>query len=150
MSETETPWYADAVMPAVLDAARRGYGRSMRRALEAAGYDDMPRVGMRLIGGIANNGPAGPDVARHLGVRGERAQRLIEVLVERQYAAVQTTTSNEPHYVLTDRGRAAAEVMAAAREEFEQQVIGRVGSGDFATTRAVLGAMIALTDDASA
>ncbi len=146
MSETDVPRYADVVMPAMLDSARRGYGRAMRAALEAAGYDDIPRVGIRLIGGIARNGPAGPDVARHLNVGGERAQRLVDILVERDYLVVEQSSSGEPRYVLSDRGREAARVSAAAVEAFEGQVRERVGSDDLATTRTVLAAMIELSD----
>jgi DNA-binding MarR family transcriptional regulator len=149
MSDAETPWYAEVITPALLGAARRGYVKRVRAALEAAGFDDMPRLGTRLVGGIALNGPAGPNVARQLGLGEERAQRLVDVLVERQYVELETTSSNEPRYVLTDRGRAAAGVMAEAREAFEQQVIGRVGNDDLMTTRAVLGAMIALADEHS-
>ena len=47
------PWYADVVMPALLRNARSAYGRAMRAALEAAGYDDIPGNGLYIIGGLA-------------------------------------------------------------------------------------------------
>ena len=135
MSETHEPWYADVVMPALLSAARRGYGRAMHEALDTAGFDDMPRAGMRMVGGIARNGPAGPDVGRQLGVRGERARtRLVDTLVERGYIEVEDGGDPEvPRYTLTARGRAAAEVSAAAARDFESRVQQRVGGADLAT-----------------
>ena len=154
MSESEVPWYADVVMPALIGAARRGYGRAMREALDAAGYDDVPRAGMRMIGGIARNGPAGPDVSSQLGVRAERAERVVSALVARGYVVAEAGEATEqsedaesgPTYVLTDRGQAAAEVSGRAAQAFEDTVRARVGDRDFATTRAVLGAMVELSD----
>jgi DNA-binding MarR family transcriptional regulator len=149
VNEGTIPWYADVVMPALLATARRGYGRAMRSALEAAGYDDIPRAGIRLIGGIARNGPAGPDVSRQLGVRGERTARLVEALVEQGYIAPMQSAGDEGRYDLTDRGRAAARVSADAAEAFETRVRERVGAQDLATARAVLGAMAELSADGS-
>ena len=40
-------------MPALLRHARLTYGRAMRKALEKAGYDDLPKNGMYIIGGLA-------------------------------------------------------------------------------------------------
>jgi hypothetical protein len=144
MSDTHAPRYDDVVMPALLGAARRGYGRAMRDALEAAGYDDLPPFGMRMIGGIARNGPAGPDVGRQLGVRGERGARLVGVLTERGYIE---PGADQGTYTLTDRGRAAAEVSAQAVDDFEEQVRARCGAARLAEARAVLGEMAELADD---
>ena len=53
MNETQLPWYETIVMPALLRHSRTTYGKAMRRALEEAGYDDMPRNGMYIVGGLA-------------------------------------------------------------------------------------------------
>ena len=46
-------WYANVVTPALLRHARTTYGAAMRAALAQAGYDDVPRNGMYVIGGMA-------------------------------------------------------------------------------------------------
>ena len=43
----------DIVMPALLRHARATYGLAMRRALARAGYDDIPKNGLYVIGGLA-------------------------------------------------------------------------------------------------
>jgi DNA-binding MarR family transcriptional regulator len=141
-------WYDDVVMPALLGAARRGYGSAMRSALHDAGFDDMPRFGMRMVGGIARNGPAGPDLARQLGGSSERAERLAMVLVDRGYVErVAAPEAGGDQYVLTDRGAQAARVAAAGAANFEEEVRARVGDAAMAQMRATLGAMVALHDE---
>ena len=43
------------VLPALLRHARTTYGVAMRRALDAAGYDDIPGNGLYVIGSLAMN-----------------------------------------------------------------------------------------------
>jgi hypothetical protein len=142
MNESSGHWYDDVVMPALLNAARRGYGRAMRSALDDAGFDDMPRLGMRLVGGIARNGPADADVIGQLTRGGERRARVVSALVDSGYIA---EASGET-YVLTERGQQAAAVSAQAAAEFEEQVRTQVGSEELSRARAVLGAMVQLSD----
>jgi hypothetical protein len=52
LAETK-PWYDEIVMSALLRHARYTYGIAMRRALAEAGYDDIPKNGLYVIGGLA-------------------------------------------------------------------------------------------------
>jgi len=47
-------------MPALLRHARLAYSSSMRTALDAAGYDDIPKNGLYVIGGLAREIGAHP------------------------------------------------------------------------------------------
>ena len=47
------PRHHDIVMPALLRHARTTYGGAMRRALDRAGFDDIPANGLYVIGGLA-------------------------------------------------------------------------------------------------
>ena len=49
----EKPWFEEAPIPALLRHARSTYGVAMRRALDEAGYDDIPGNGLYVIGGLA-------------------------------------------------------------------------------------------------
>ena len=82
MNENKIPWYEQIVMPALLRHARTTYGRAMRRALEEAGYDDMPRNGMYIVGGLAlgaNTVPLG-QLVKELGVSKQAVGQLVDVL----------------------------------------------------------------------
>lgn len=140
-------WYDDVVMPMLLDAARRGYGRAMRDGLASAGHSDVPPLGMRVIGGIARNGPLGPDVAAQLGVRGDRGARLIAALVDRGYiVAGDDGAPDAVTYELTPRGSAVAATSAEAARAFEERVRAEVGEEALDRARAVLAVMVELSD----
>src|SRR6195952_4705813 len=80
------PWYDEVVMPALLESARTTYGMAIRRSLLDAGFDDVPRRGMGLVGGIARNGPAAQqDLTRFLTTSKQAASQLVDALVTRGY-----------------------------------------------------------------
>ena len=140
-------WYDDVVMPMLLDAARRGYGRAMRDALASAGHGDVPPLGMRVVGGIARNGPLGPDVAAQLGVRGDRGARVIDTLIDRGYiVAVRADDADATTYELTPLGTTVAATSAEAAAAFEDRVRTEVGDEALDRARAVLAVMVELSD----
>src|ERR1700744_6143741 len=86
---SENLWYLDMWLPALLRHARTTYGKAMRSALAEAGYDDMPRNGMYVIGGLAlgaGDVPLG-QLIEELGVSKQAAGQLIDTLVLRGYLA---------------------------------------------------------------
>lgn len=142
----EKPWYEDVVIPALLRHARTTYGGAMRRALAAAGYDDIPGNGLYVIGGLAL-GPEGVplgQLVRGLGVSKQSAGQLVDTLVLRGYLArtVDDEDRRKLTVALTERGRAAAAVQAAARDRIDAELIAVVGAEDVGRTRRTLAALI--------
>lgn len=146
---TETiPWFEQVVLPALLRHARTTYGAAMRKALEQAGYDDLPGNGLYIIGGLALGAgeiPLGRLISE-LGVSKQAAGQLVDTLVLRGY--LERTVDSEDRrkltVSLTERGRAAASIQAAAREKIDAALVARVGSEDVLRTRRTLGALIEL------
>ena len=138
------PWYDEVVTPALVGSARRTYTLAMRRALLDAGFDDMPRRGMSVVGGIANNGDAPQEeFGRFLGVSKQAASQLVDVLVTRGYVERSGDPADRRRIILslTDRGRAAAAASAAAVARVDAAVARRCSAEDRAAARRVLGAM---------
>lgn len=67
-------------IPPLLRAARGSYGHAIRAELEAVGYDDLPRNGAYVLGGIVNHGGSAGDLVRQLGVSKQAASQLIDTL----------------------------------------------------------------------
>ena len=119
----------DAIsMPALLLHALATYGGAMRTALDKAGYDDIPKNGLYVIGGLALAGdhPLGR-VIDQLRLSKQAAGQLVDTLVARgdlsatwmrKIAAVSRSRSSP-------RGRAAAKVQAAARARIDEKLTGR-------------------------
>src|ERR1700759_499629 len=144
----ENPWYLDIALPALLRHARTTYGKAMRRALAEAGYDDMPRNGMYVIGGLALGAGDVPlsQLIEELSVSKQAAGQLVDTLVLRGY--LERTVDSEDRrkltITLTERGRAAAAIQAAAREKIDAELLARVGQEDIRSTRRTLAALIDL------
>ncbi|HUA78705.1 MAG TPA: MarR family winged helix-turn-helix transcriptional regulator [Acetobacteraceae bacterium] len=145
MTESK-PWFEDVAMPALLRHARTTYGVAMRRALANAGYDDIPRNGLYVIGGMAM-GAAGVPLGKlieDLRVSKQAAGQLIDTLVLRGYLerAVDGEDRRKLTVTLTERGRAAAAAQAAAREQIDAVLTARVGEEDISRARRTLAALI--------
>lgn len=143
-----TLWYENAVIPALLRHARTNYGAAMRRALDDAGYDDIPGNGLYLIGGLALGAGSVPlgKLIRDLRISKQVAGQLVDALVTR--GCLQRATSVEDRsdltITLTKRDAAAAAVQARAREHIDQELLSAAGQADIAAMRRVLGALIEL------
>jgi DNA-binding MarR family transcriptional regulator len=138
------PWYDEVVTPALVGAAHRTYRLAIRRALLDGGFDDLPRRGIAVVGGIANNGDAPQEeFGRHLGVSKQAASQLVDALVTRGYIerATDATDRRRVNLTLTDRGRAAAGASAAAVAKVDAAVARRCSADDRAAARRVMGAM---------
>jgi len=136
----------DVVMPALLRHARTTYGTAMREALAEAGYDDIPRNGLYVIGGLALGAGGVPlgQLVHELGVSKQSAGQLIDTLVLRGY--LERTVDGEDRrkltVTLTARGQAAAAAQAGAREKIDAALLARIGPEDVRRTRAALWALI--------
>jgi len=132
-------------LPALLRHARTAYGSAMRSALEEAGYDDIPKNGLYVIGGLAL-GAANVPLAmliRDLRISKQAAGQLVETLVTRGYLARAVDGEDRRRLVvtLTDRGRAAAAAQAAARERVDAALLAKVGEHCIEQTRIALAAL---------
>jgi DNA-binding MarR family transcriptional regulator len=147
------PWYEEVAIPALLRHARTTYGSAMRRALDDAGYDDIPKNGLYVIGGMALGTIPLGELVEQLGVSKQVASQLVDTLVVRGYLkrAEDPEDRRKSNLTLTERGRAAAEVQAAAREKIDAKLLARVGKENVTRTRRTLAALIDLghetTDD---
>jgi DNA-binding MarR family transcriptional regulator len=146
------PWFEVVVLPALLRHARVTYGLAMHRALSEAGYDDVPKNGMYIIGGMAlgtGEIPLG-QLIKELRVSKQAAGQLVDTLVLRGYLkrGEDPEDRRKSNITLTERGRAAAVVQAAAREKIDIQLNERVGNEDILRTRRTLAALIDMGHEA--
>lgn len=125
------PKLAAVPLPALLRHARSAYGSAMRRALEEAGYHDIPKNGLYVIGGLALGAGDVPLAAliRDLRISKQAAGQLVDTLVSRGYLARTVDEQDRRRLVvtLTERGRSAAETQKAAREQVDAALLAKVG-----------------------
>jgi DNA-binding MarR family transcriptional regulator len=100
----------EVVIPALLRASRGAYGHAVRARLAAGGFDDLPKNGPYVLGGMANQGVNAGQLIRELGVTKQAASQLIDTLVLRGYLERETDADDRRRLTiaLTERGRAAA------------------------------------------
>lgn len=152
---TETPWYDIVAIPALLRHARNTYGSAMRQALEVAGYGDIPKNGLYVVGGLAlgeqRDVPLS-ELIRSLRISKQSAGQLVDSLVLRGYLERREDPQDRRRLVvgLTARGRAAATVQAAARERIDARLADSIGAAQIAQLRRGLAALIALDQDEDA
>lgn len=138
------------VIPALLRAARTAYGHAVRTSLAAGGYDDLPRNGAFVLGGMANHAAPVGALVRQLGVSKQATSQLVDTLVLRGYLERRPDEEDRRRLTveLTDRGRGAAaavrEGVAAVDEELER----RVSPAELAGLRAGLIALIEIAEEA--
>jgi len=139
------PQLAAIPLPALLRHARAAYGSAMRRALEDAGYDDIPKNGLYVIGGLAIGAGEIPlaSLIRDLRISKQAAGQLVDTLVNRGYLARTVDEQDRRRLVvtLTDRGRAAAATQATARERVDAELLAKVGPDCIGHTRIALAAL---------
>ena len=136
---TPPPWYADVVTPALLRHARNTYGVAMRKALDDAGFDDVPRNGLYVIGGLAMGAGDVPlgQLIRELRISRQGAGQLVDMLVARGYIdrTLDPDDRRKLNVGLTERGKAAAHAQGAARRKVDEELMRRVGDEDVAVLR---------------
>src|SRR5580698_7601355 len=106
----EKPWYETIALPALLRHARNTYGSAMRKALDEAGFDDIPGNGLYVIGGLALGVPDLPlgQLIKELRISKQAAGQLVDALVTRGYLdrTVDKDDRRKLTIALTERGRA--------------------------------------------
>lgn len=144
---SDPSWHLDIVTPALLRHARTTYGSAMRIALEDAGYDDIPPNGLYVIGALAHDETMPlSQVIQDLRVSKQSAGQLVDALVTRGYLDRDTDPADRRRLTvsLTARGRDAASVQAAARNEIDQALVEMIGSEKVDIMREGLAALIDL------
>jgi hypothetical protein len=68
-----------------LAEGRKTYGRAIRADFAANGFDDIPKLGPRLLGGMQRFGAAPPDIARDFGISKQAARQAGRHPVVRGY-----------------------------------------------------------------
>src|SRR6202453_4638499 len=138
----EKPWNLDVSLPVLLRHGRKSYGVAMRRALEEAGYDDIPGNGLYVIGGLALGVPDIPlgQLIKQLRISKQAAGQLVDTLVTRGYLerSADKDDRRKLTVTLTERGKAAAEAQTAGREKVDAQLLACVGREDIERTRRTL------------
>ena len=104
-----------------------------------------------MIGATARGGTALGGIIRHLGVSKQAGGQLVDTLVVRGYLERSPDGADRRRMTvaLTDRGRLAAEAVRRAVEGVDAELTARVGIEAVARTRATLGALIELGNDAA-
>jgi len=149
-----SPWYDAVSIPALMRHARATYGTAMRKALEEAGYDDLPHNGLYVIGGLASEDGAVPlaQIIDDLRLAKQTAGQLVDTLVNRGYLERRIDPHDRRRLTvsLTERGRDAASVQARAREGIDHTLAARVGEGGLSALRKMLAALVGIGKDTSA
>lgn len=130
-------------VPALLRAARGVYVQSIRWHLLAEGFDDMPRNGPFVLGGMANWGASAADMLGGLEVTRQAASQLVDTLVLRGYLSrgVNLEDRRRNTIELTPRGQAAGEAVRAGVQAIDEQLTTRVSAAELAGLRTGLTAL---------
>jgi DNA-binding MarR family transcriptional regulator len=148
MNENEK-WYEELVLPVLLGAGRTTYGRAIRRGYAEAGFDDIPKLGPRLLGGIRRfGGSVGSvgNIAKDFGVSKQAASKLVDTLVIRGYVVRGTDPEDRRRLTLelTERGREAADIGWKASDRVDRELEEAVGADAIMQMRETVGALVAL------
>jgi DNA-binding MarR family transcriptional regulator len=137
------PTEQQVTIPALLRAALGNYARAIAAQAAQAGFDDLPRNGAFVLGGMANWGGSATDMIRGLGVSKQTASQLIDVLVLRGYLTRQINPEDRRRMVigLTDRGRSAAAAVRAGVESIDAELAEMISTTELAGLRAGLTAL---------
>lgn len=138
----------DVVIPALLRAARSSYGNAIRLSLAAAGYDDLPRNGAYVLGGLVNHGGQAQGLVRELRVSKQAASQLVDTLVLRGYLerAENPDDRRRIDVLPTERGRAAAAAIKNGVQSVDAELARMITPEQLAGLRAGLFALADIRD----
>ncbi len=133
--------------------ARDVYRDALRRALESAGCDDIPRNAVSVLDGLDRSAPEPAfspqaDVVASLGLSKQAASQLIDTLVLREYLE----RRNDPvdrrrmEVRLTDRGRTAAIAIQTETDAIEGALAQLITSDELHGLKAGLAAYRAIRE----
>ena len=146
---SQSDWYLNTPLPALLRAARRTCGSALRAALAEAGFDDIPRNGIYVIGAIARNSAPLSQIISALGVSKQSAGQVVDTLVLRGYLDRRADEEDRRRLTvtLTKRGAAAAAISRTVVNQIEDELINRIGSKAVTQTRKTLAALVLIGHD---
>jgi DNA-binding MarR family transcriptional regulator len=129
-----------ASIPALLRAARSCYGQAITAKLTAAGFDDLPRSGPLVLGGMAHWGGSASEMIDGLGVTKQAASQLIDTLVLRGYLVREVNSQDRRRMTieLTERGQAAAAAVRSGIDMVDAELVRRVTPDEINGLRAGL------------
>lgn len=141
---TESPWWEDFSFPVLLSEGRKTYGASIRKSLTEAGFDDVPRMGARALGGMRRNDSPIRNAGEELGISKQAASQLIDVLVTRGYVDRSEDPDDRRRMIvsLTDRGSSAAAEINDSVDSVDKRLLDEFGAEALMTTRRVLGRLV--------
>lgn len=133
----------EIVIPVLLRGARGAYGHAIRMRVAAAGFDDLPRNGPYVLGGMADHRGSPGDLIRRLRVSKQAASQLIDTLVVRGYLERRVDPDDRRRLTieLTDRGRAAAAAVREGVEAVDAELAALVTPAELAGMRSGLMAL---------
>jgi DNA-binding MarR family transcriptional regulator len=142
----ERPWYEEAPIPELMWGARGSYGDASRRALTAAGCDDIPQNGGFVLAALDAQGSeftSQADAVAFLRRSKQRSSQLIDTLVLRGYIERRIDPDDRRRMTvrLTDRGRAAAAAIQAAVDAVDAELERRLTGEQLHGLRAGLAAL---------
>jgi len=135
-------------LPALLRGARSAAARALRSALEEAGFDDLPANGPYVISATTSGGIPLARIIERLGLSKQAAGHLVDLLVLRGYLDREVDPEDRRRLVVlpTERGVAAAEVLRAAADQLEAELVAKIGVEDLHATRRTLASLATLAD----
>jgi DNA-binding MarR family transcriptional regulator len=142
-SPPETAEADEVVIPALLRAARGSYGNAIRAQLAEAGFEDIPRNGAYVLGGMVNHGGSASGLVRELGVSKQAASQLIDTLVLRGYLEREADSEDRRRVkiAVTERGRTAAAAVRAGVVAIDAELAKLISPAELAGLRAGLTAL---------
>lgn len=125
------------------------YRRAIRAALDAGQMRDLPRSASWVVGSLAAGARTPGELSRTLGVTPQGLSRLSDQLVERGYIRRSPDAGDRRRVLLslTDRGREASSLIAAAVAEVDVGFEARIGRARLAALRTELAALNKRAED---
>jgi DNA-binding MarR family transcriptional regulator len=136
-------------IPALLRHARGAFSLSIRNELRDGDFEDLPANGPYVLGGMANQQVAAPQLIRELGVSKQAASQLLDALVVRGYLTRQVDPSDRRKMTLelTDRGRGAALAVRGGVEAVDSALAERLSPEEARGLRRGLVELIAIKEE---
>ena len=133
----------DVVLPALLRAARGSYAQAINTSLASAGFDDLPRNGAFVVGGMGNRRGSAVEMIRGLGVTKQAASQLIDTLVLRGYLTREINPDDRRRMTigLTERGRHAALAVQSGIQSVDAELSRMISPVELAGLRTGLTAL---------
>jgi DNA-binding MarR family transcriptional regulator len=149
-------WYEQVPLARLLRDARGAYGDAVRRALAAAGLDDIPQHGGAVLAGLDWSAP-GPEFTAQsqavafLRLSKQRSSQLVDTLVLRGYLErrIDPEDRRRMGVRLTERGRVAAAAVRTAVEAIDIQLEQRLTADELHGLQAGLGALAEIREESS-